>query len=80
MQDFRLWTFHLLLMLVPTREPRSLAYLLWSLDFGVGVFHDFSCMKLNFGGNEPMQGRALTPQQVREMQEGFDLSSRQARQ
>ena len=45
---------------------------LWSLDFGVGVFHDFS--RMNFGGNELMQGRTLTPQQVREMQKGFDLS------
>ena len=49
---------------------------LWSLDFGVGVFHDFS--RMNFGGNELMQGRTLTPQQVREMQKGFDLSTGQA--
>ncbi len=27
--------------------------ILWSLDFGVGVFHDFS--RMNFGGNELMQ-------------------------
>ncbi len=46
---------------------------LWRLDFCVGVFHDFS--RMNFGGNELMQGRSLTPQQVREMQKGFDLST-----
>ncbi len=50
-------------------------YVLLSLDFGVGVFHDFS--RMNFGGNELMQGRTLTPQQDREMQKGFDLSTGQ---
>ncbi len=49
-----------------------------SLDFGVGVFHDFS--RMNFGGNELMQGGTLTPQQVREMQKGFGLSTGQASQ
>ncbi len=40
---------------------------LWSLDFGVGVFHDFS--RMNFGRNELMQGRTLTPQQVKRADE-----------
>ncbi len=29
-------------------------FVLLSLDFGVGVFHDFS--RMNFGGNELLQG------------------------
>lgn len=38
-------------------------FVLWSLDFRVGVSHGFS--RMNFGGNELMQGRSLTPQQVK---------------
>ncbi len=56
-------------------KPTIAGSVLLSLDFGVGVFHDFS--RLNFGGNELMQRRTLTPQQVREMQKGFDLSTGQ---
>ncbi len=40
----------------------SCIYILWGLDFGVGVFHGF--LLINFGGNELMQGRTLTSQQV----------------
>ncbi len=42
-------------------------WVLWSLDFGVGVFHEFFAYK--FGGNELMQGRALAPQQVNKTSE-----------
>lgn len=35
---------------------------LWGLNVGVGVFHDFSL--INFGGNKLVQGRTLISQQV----------------
>ena len=35
---------------------------LWSLEFGAGVFHDFLLIK--FGGTEQMQRRNLAAQQV----------------
>ena len=57
-------------------DDEDVLSILWSLDFGVGVFHDFSLM--NFGGNELLQRRTLTPQQVKEMQKDFDLSTGQA--
>ncbi len=31
-----------------------LYYVLWSPDFGIGVFHDLS--RMNFSGNELLQG------------------------
>ena len=44
------------LVRVKLRAPccQTKFYILWSLDFGVGVFHDFS--RMNFGRNELMQG------------------------
>ncbi len=47
---------------------------LLSLDFGVGVFHDFS--RMNFGGNELMQVRTLTPQQAVTVSGGFVRKAR----
>ena len=41
----------------------------WSLEFGVGISHDF--MRMNFGGNKLMQRKTLTPQLVKEMQKNF---------
>ena len=35
----------------------SLYGVLWSLDFGIGVFHEF--LLINFNGDELMQGREL---------------------
>ncbi len=44
----------------------TLAEVLLSLDFGIGVFHNL--LRMNFGGNELLQGalqrRTLTLQQV----------------
>ena len=36
--------------------------ILWSLEFGVGVFYEF--LLINFVGDELMQGQTLTSQQV----------------
>ena len=52
------------------------------VDFGVGVFHDFS--RMNFGGNELMQRRTLTPQRADEFHlifviAGAELAARSAR-
>lgn len=68
----------------PLFNSRLVAISLWSLDFGVGVFHDdFPHICMNFGGNKLVNaGTNFDPLNrsiilaVWEMRKDFDLSNR----